>query len=38
MDKTIWKFELETIKHQTIEMPIGAEILTMLCAVLRRNK
>ena len=27
--KTIWKFELETIGNQNIEMPIGAEILTI---------
>lgn len=29
MEKTIWKFELITTDKQTIEMPIGAEILTV---------
>jgi hypothetical protein len=29
MKKVIWKFELETTDNQEIEMPIGAEILTM---------
>ena len=28
MNKTIWKFELETTGRQEIEMPIDAEILT----------
>jgi len=29
MDKTIWKFELEPIDRQIIEMPVNAEILTV---------
>ena len=29
MNKTIWKFELETTDNQTIEMPVNAEILTV---------
>ena len=29
MNKTIWKFELETTENQTLKMPIGAEILTV---------
>lgn len=29
MEKTIWKFKLETTDNQEIEMPIGAEILTV---------
>ena len=27
--KTIWKYELETTDGQSIDMPIGAEILTV---------
>lgn len=29
MNKTIWKYELETKDKVKIEMPIGAEILTL---------
>lgn len=29
MNKTIWKFKLEATGYQKIEMPIGAEILTI---------
>ena len=29
MNKTIWKFQLETIDNQTLKMPVGAEILTV---------
>lgn len=29
MNKTIWKFELETTGNQTLKMPIGAEILSV---------
>jgi len=29
MDKTIWKFELETTDNQTIEMPVDAQMLTV---------
>lgn len=29
MNKTIWKFELETTDNQKIQMPVGAEILTV---------
>ena len=29
MEKTIWKYELETTDELRIEMPIGAEILTV---------
>ena len=29
MNKTIWKFELETTDNQTLKMPVGAEILTV---------
>jgi hypothetical protein len=29
MKKVIWKFTLETTDNQVIEMPIGAEILTV---------
>lgn len=29
MKKSIWKFGLETTDNQEIEMPIGAEILTV---------
>ena len=29
MDKTIWKFELETKHTQILKMPVGAEILTV---------
>ena len=29
MNKTIWKFELKTTDTQKLEMPVGAEILTV---------
>lgn len=29
MDKTIWKFKLETTGKQIVEMPIGSKILTV---------
>ena len=29
MEKTIWKFELETTDNQKLEMPVNAEILNM---------
>ena len=29
MEKTIWKFDLEITKFQKIEMPLGAEILSV---------